>query len=67
MNTFTHKLKNQTCLCVCVRSEGVAALRGERLQFACDSSVHLRPQVSGHGSAGDHPREEHGDPAPTTD
>ncbi|XP_033962306.1 coiled-coil domain-containing protein 149-A isoform X2 [Pseudochaenichthys georgianus] len=37
---------------------------GAGLQPASHASVHLRPQVSGHGSAGDHPREEPGHPAP---
>lgn len=34
------------------------------LQPASHASVHLRPQVPGYGSAGDHPREEPGHPAP---
>lgn len=49
---------------MCVCSEGIVAVWRERLQFAGDSSVHLRPEVSGHSSAGNHPWEEHGDPAP---
>jgi len=51
----------------CACSEGTVTLGGKRLQFAGDSSVHLRPQVSGHSSAGNDPREEHGDPAPASD
>lgn len=49
------------------RSEGIVAVGGKRLQFTRDPSVHLGPEVSGHGSAGDHPREEHGRPAPAAD
>lgn len=48
-------------------SEGIVAVGGKRLQFTRDPSVHLGPEVSGHGSAGDHPREEHGGPAPAAD
>ena len=51
----------------CVCSEGAAAVWRKRLQSAGDSSVHLGPQVSRHSSAGNHPREEHGDSAPTPD
>lgn len=45
-------------------SEGTAAVWRKRLQFAGDSSVHLRPQISRHSPAGNHPREKHGDSAP---
>ncbi|CAF87560.1 unnamed protein product, partial [Tetraodon nigroviridis] len=37
---------------------------GAGLQPAGHAPVHLRPEVAGHGSAGDHPREEPADPAP---
>lgn len=46
-------------------SERVVTVRRKWLQFAGDSSVHLRPEISGHGSTGDDPREEHGRTAPT--
>lgn len=48
-------------------SEGAVAVRRERLQLTRDPAVHLGPEVSGHGPAGNHPREEHGDPAPAAD
>lgn len=55
------------CDSCCVRSERIVAVRRKWLQSTSDSTVHLRPQVSGHSSAGNHPREEHGDSAPTPD
>lgn len=50
-----------------VCSEGAVAVRRNWLQLTRDPAVHLGPEVSGHGSAGNHPREEHGHPAPTAD
>lgn len=62
------------CTCPCgsislfhVCSEGTAAVRRKWLQPTRDPAVHLGPEVSGHGSAGNHPREEHGHPAPAAD
>lgn len=55
-----------TSLChVC--SEGTVTVRRKWLQLTRDPAVHLGPEVSGHGSAGNHPREEHGHPAPAAD
>lgn len=50
-----------------VRSEGTAAFWRKRLQLAADASVHLRPQVSCHSSAGNHPWKKHGHTAPAPD
>lgn len=37
------------------------------MQSPSHSAVHFRSEVSGHGPAGDDPREKHGHPAPEAD